>query len=399
MALSEEEHPLKEIRTHFANLQDPRIERTKVHQLLDIITIAICAVICGADSWVEMEEFGNAKRTWFETFLLLPSGIPSHDTFGRVFARINPAQFQEAFLEWVQSVVSFSKGQVVAIDGKRLRHSYDKTNGKAAISMVSAWATHNRMVLGQVKVDDKSNEITAIPALLEVLDLAGCIVTIDAMGCQTAIAQSIADKGADYVLSLKGNQDTIHTDVMTAFSEAHQSNFEGIAHGTRETLDKNHGRVERRQAWLIHDKEYLDYLNPSGKWAQLGGIGAVTAWRYTKTGRDKTDTGDGEPSTQVQVQVSQKTRYFLTSLTDVSKFAEAVRAHWGIENGLHWVLDIAFREDESRIRKDYSAQNFAVLRHIALNLLKQETSAKRGIKTKRLRAGWDHDYLLKLLLQ
>lgn len=218
MGEPEKEGPTGALRTHFAKLDDPRLERSKLHQLLDVITIAICAVICGADSWVEMEEFGNAKRSWFETFLVLPNGIPSHDTFGRVFARLDPAQFQECFLGWVQAVVTLTRGQVVAVDGKRLRHSYDTANDKAAISMVSAWAADNRMVLGQVKVDDKSNEITAIPALLNVLDVAGCIVTIDAMGCQTQIAQIIVEQKADYVLALKGNQETIHEDVRTAFT-------------------------------------------------------------------------------------------------------------------------------------------------------------------------------------
>jgi predicted transposase YbfD/YdcC len=368
------------IEDYFAELPDPRIERTKRHQLLDIITIALCAVICGADSWVEVEEFGKAKRTWLAQFLELPNGIPSHDTFGRVFARLDPTRFQHCFLAWVQAIVTPGEGDLVAIDGKVLRRSHDRRAGKGAIDMVSAWAESHRLVLGQVAVAAKSNEITAIPALLEVLALAGCIVTVDAMGCQTAIAQQIVAQGADYVLALKGNQGTLHEAVATAFTEARAEDFRDLPHGYTRTVDGGHGRIELRQYWTVADPELLAYLNPGGEWAGLRSVGMVERERRT------------------EAKTTRETWYYLSSLDGaVEPFARAVRGHWGIENQLHWVLDIAFREDESRVRTGHAADNFAVLRHLALNLLRQETSAKCGTKAKRLKAGWDDAYLLKIL--
>lgn len=376
-------NPLEQLRERFSALGDPRVERTKLHQLLDIITIAICAVICGADDWVEIEEFGNEKRAFFDKFLVLPNGIPSHDTFGRVFARINPEQFQACFLEWVQELVSASGEQlkgVVAIDGKTLCGSRDASSGKGAIQMVSAWARSNNMVLGQVKVDDKSNEITAIPVLLKLFDLSGCIVTIDAMGCQRDIAKVITQAGADYVLSLKANQGTMHQDVITMVQEGWATQFKDIAHHTEQTTEKGHGRIERRRYWVIDDEQYLAYLNSEGRWANLKSIGVVQSER------------------EVGEVTSSETRYYLCSVGSVSEFMEAARGHWSIENGLHWVLDIAFREDHNRTRTDHSAHNLAILRHIALNLLKAEKSAKVGVKVKRLKCGWNEDYLLKVLL-
>lgn len=364
---------------HFATLTDPRVERTKEHQLLAILTIALCAIISGADEWVAMEAYGNAKREWFDTFLTLPSGIPSHDTFGRVFAALDPDQFQACFLAWVQSAVVLTDGAVIACDGKTVRRSHDRGAGKAAVHMVSAWASANRLVLGQIAVDEKSNEITALPALLTLLMLKGCIVTIDAMGCQTAIARTIIDREADYVLALKENHDTLYHEVVHLFADAEATDFADYDHDAAQTVDGGHGRVEIRRYRTISDPVTLAHLDPDGEWAGLRAIGMVEAERRLKG------------------TVSRERRYYLTSLVDAATFGRAVRGHWGIENGLHWVLDIAFREDESRARAGASAANLVVLRHIALNLLKKEQTAKVGIKNKRLKAGWDERYLLKVI--
>jgi predicted transposase YbfD/YdcC len=367
------------ITEHFATLTDPRVDRTKEHQLLDILTIALCAIISGADEWVAMEQYGKAKREWFDTFLTLPSGIPSHDTFGRVFAALDPDQFQRCFLAWVQEAITLTDGAVIACDGKMVRRSHDRGMGKAAIHMVSAWASANRLVLGQIAVNEKSNEITALPALLNLLMLKGCIVTIDAMGCQTAIARTIIDQEADYVLALKENQETTYHDVVHLFVDAEATGFADYNHDVAETVDGGHGRVEIRRYWTISDPTTLAHVDPDGEWAGLRGIGMVAAERREKG------------------KVTRERRDYLTSLTNAATFGRAVRSDWGIENGLHWVLDIAFREDESRARQGASAENLVVLRHIALNLLKQERTAKVGIKNKRLKAAWDERYLLKVL--
>ena len=374
-----EERVSETIEQHFGDLTDPRIDRTKLHKLLDILVIAICAVIAGADNWKDIADFGQAKIDWFKTFLELPNGIPSHDTFNRVFARLDPQEFQNGFISWVSAVSEVIAGQVIAIDGKVLRRSHDRGIGKAAITMVSAWASANRLVLGQVKVDDKSNEITAIPQLLQALEVSGCIVTIDAIGCQTEIAETIIDQQADYVLSLKDNQGNLFEDVHLLFEDLEKSQYKAYTFDYHKTVNKNHGRLEIRECWTISDAEVLRHLRGFMNWKNLLTVSRIRAQRLM-----------GEES-------SCEDRYHIASITGAKRVLWAVRSHWGIENELHWTLDIAFDEDRCRVRKDNGPENFAILRHIALNLLKQEKTCKRGIKGKRLLAGWKEDFLLKVL--
>jgi predicted transposase YbfD/YdcC len=362
---------------HFRALADPRIDRHKEHKLIDILVIAVCAILCGANDWVAVETFGKAKRAWLEQFVELAHGIPSHDTFGRVFALVSPEALQTCFLRWIQAVAQVTAGQVVAIDGKRLRRSYDRRSAKAAIHMVSAWATRNRVVLGQLKTEAKSNEITAIPELLKVLDVSGCIVTIDAMGCQKAIAEQIVEHGAEYVLALKQNHGTLYTAVVQQFADARDTMSEASTLQAYETEEHQHGRVEIRRHWTL---EVPPDLVQKDAWRQLRCVGMVESERH------------------LQGEVTIEHRYYLASIAnDVHQFAYAVRAHWGIENCVHWVLDVAFREDESRIRLGHGPENFAVLRHIALNLLRQDASTKLGVHNKRLKAGWDDEYLANLV--
>ncbi len=372
--------PEQSLIRHFRAVDDPRIERSKRHLLIDIIVITLLAVICGANGWVGVATFGQAKQHWLKTFLALPNGIPSHDTFGEVFARINPEQMQQCFLNWVRSVSRLPQGEVIAIDGKTLRRSYDTADNKGAIHMVSAWASQNRLVLGQRKVDEKSNEITAIPELLKVLSIEGCVITIDAMGTQTAIARQIIAQKGDYVLALKGNQGDLFTDVQQLFAHAEATDFNGIDYDDHEQVDAAHGRIETRRYWTMGCVEGI--LNAE-KWDGLTSLVMVESIRRES----------GQPAPKAE------RRYFISSLApNAPELANAIRSHWGIENSLHWVLDIAFREDECRIRKGHSDENMALIRHVALSLLNQETTAKVGIQNKRLRAGWDNDYLLKVIL-
>lgn len=373
-------HPLL---AHFCDLPDPRVARTQRHCLLDILVIALCALICGADDFVGIMRFGQAKETWFQERLglSLPSGVPSHDTFGRVFARLDPEAFGRCFCAWTQEMHTQTKGQVIALDGKRLRHSFDKASGRGAIYMVSAWASQSRLVLGQVKVDQKSNEITALPRLLEMLDLSGSIVTTDAMGCQKKIAAQVQEQGGDYVLALKENHPRLHAEVQRLFTWGEAEGKADLACDYFESHDYNHGRQEVRRCFVTDQVHWLDETDEPKEWRGLRCLAKVESRR----------TLEGQTTTEC--------RYFLSSLpANAKQTLGAVREHWGIENSLHWVLDMAFGEDGSRIRKDHAPQNLATLRHLALNLLRQEKMDKTGVKNRRLRAGWDSDYLLKVIL-
>ncbi len=367
------------IADHFSELEDPRIERTKLHKLIDIITITICAVICGADGWNAIELYGKSKYKFLKKFLELPHGIPSHDTFSRVFSLLNPEKLQQCFLKWVETISRITFGEIVAIDGKTLRRSYDTSKDKAAIHMVSAWAVNNGLVLGQRKVDSKSNEITAIPELLKVLSLKGCIVTIDAIGTQKKITQQIISQNAEYVIALKKNQSGLYERVEELFKKALANNFEGLIKSEYRKSENAHGRPETRYCQILTNIN--QEIDPDGEWSGLNSIAFVD---YLRTENGKTTL---------------ERRYFISSINGNNHLliAKAIRKHWCVENQLHWVLDVSFNEDNSRIRKDNSPENLAIIRHIALNLLKQEKTLKAGIANKRHNAGWDDQYLLKIL--
>jgi len=364
---------------HFTRLKDPRVERTKEHQLLDIVAIAVLAVISGADGWTAIETYGRSKQAWLKQFLELPNGIPSHDTFARVFARLEPVVFRQCFESWIASLVEGFNAQVIAMDGKRLRGSYDREGKQSTLHVVSAWATEHRLVLGQVKVANKSNEITAIPALLDLLDIAGCIITLDAIGCQTEIAAQIISKRADYVLSLKGNHGKLHEAVAHWFNQARANDFIGVECDTYQITESSHHRIEQRQYWVV-PVSVLGELPGVNQWAGLQAVGIVVSERrlWNKTTRE--------------------VRFYLTSLAaNAQRLAQAIRTHWGIENQLHWVLDVTFHEDASRIRSYHAPENLAIVRRMALNLLNQEQSFKGSLKMKRYRAAMDNEYLVKIL--
>lgn len=365
---------------YFGNLPDPRVDRTKKHKLIDIIVIAVCGIICGADSWTEIEQYGRIKEEWLRRFLELPNGVPSHDTFGRVFSLLDAEVFQNRFIRWVEAVFRKTRGQVIAVDGKTARRSHNRRLGKDAIHIVSAWASANHMALGQLKADEDSNEITAIPALLDLLDVQGCIVTVDAIGCQTDIASTIIARKADYVLTVKANQPQLLEDIQEWFAWAHESHFQHMSYDYHKTTHKGHGRVEIRECWTINDPTAFEYIRHYQGWPNLRTLAMVKRTRLADN------------------QSTQDIAFFITSLdNDAQQVLQSSRLHWSVENSLHWVLDVAFREDDSRVRSGDAPENLAILRRLALNLLKQDTSAKIGIKGKRLRAALDDNYLLRVL--
>lgn len=375
-----EQRPVTSVMKHFGDLPDPRVERTKLHSLLDIMTIAILAVLCGAEGWEDMEEFGESKQEWLRSFLPLENGIPCADTFRRVFAAINPESFERCFMNWVRSLSESLEGKVVAIDGKTLRGSYDRAGQQSPLHLVHAFAAENQILLGQVSTDVKSNEITAIPELLALLDLQGSIVTIDAMGCQTKIAQEIVDGGADYILALKGNQGILHQEVADFFTEALQDEQEKLALSYAESTCGDHGRIETRRVWSSVEVACCSHRQD---WAKLNSVILVESERECKG------------------QTTMERRYYISSLKNVeaTEFATMIRSHWAIENNLHWSLDVAFKEDACRIRKDHAPHNLSLLRKLGLTLLKRSTKSKRGIAAKARRAGWDHNFLLAVLKQ
>ena len=371
--------PIRSLEEHFSNVRDPRGPNV-THQLFDIIAIAILGTICGADGWVKIEQFGYQKLNWLSQYLFLPKGIPSHDTFGRIFSLIDPDEFEVSFMKWVKALHQIIQGQVIGIDGKQMRGSHEHRKGKRAIYMVSAWAEQNHLVLGQRQVAEKSNEITAIPELLRLLEIKGCIVTVDAIGTQTKIAKQIIQAEGDYLLAVKHNQGKLYRDLEMLFSYDQQQGFENAPYDYDKEVKKGHGRIDVRECWATSDPEYIASVGQAKKWANLQSIIMIVRRRII----------DGEETIKI--------RFYISSLqADAKRILRATRQHWGIENGLHWILDIAFNEDRSRVRKDHAPANLAVLRHMAVNLLKQETSAKGGIKAKRLQAGWNEDYLLKVL--
>ena len=361
---------------HFQDLQDPCVERTRKHPLINVVFMAVCGILSGANSIAGIHEFGVDRRSWFARYLDLTNGIPSEDTFGRVLARLDPAAFEKCLLSWIQTVQEVTKDRIIAIDGKTLRSSYDHERDRAAIHMVSAWGTENKLSLGQVVVHEKSNEITAIPELLQVLEISGALVTIDAMGCQREIADRIREKGSDYVLAVKQNQPKLYEQVEQAISVALEGDSEDL--DEHQTLEKGHGRTETRTYAIVAAPESVD---PEELWRDLSAVGIAISERIDSQGRQ-----------------SMETRYYILSRLITSReFADAVRSHWGIENNLHWQLDVSFREDECRVSRDHGPANLSVIRRFALGLLKREISCKKGIEIKRMKCAGNDEYREKVL--
>jgi predicted transposase YbfD/YdcC len=372
--------PAATVSEHFSGVEDPRVACLVTHPLINIMTITLCAVIAGADNWSEVATFGEGKKEWLAKFLDMSEGTPSHDTFSLVFARLNPEQLQDSFISWVRAVYQRLTGEVVAVDGKKLRHSFDSAEEQPMITMVSAWATEAEVVLGQLTVTEGSNEITAIPKLLRLLDLKGCIVTIDAIGCQKEIAQQIVDQEADYLLAVKGNQEHLLADIELLFRLAEENDFAKVDCNYARTVNKGHNRIEVRHCWAISGEESLQFLQNYEEWPKLRTVIRIMSERH------------------IGQSVSRQYRYYISSLpNDAEHLLQVKRSHWAIENGLHWVLDVAFREDDSRVRKGNGARNLALFRHMAVNLLKNEKTAKGGIHNKRMQAAWNEQYLVKVL--
>jgi predicted transposase YbfD/YdcC len=363
---------------HFQDLQDPRVARTRKHPLINIVFMAVCGVLCGSNSFAAIHEFAIDRRNWLARYLDLTNGIPSEDTFARVLARLDPGAFETCLLSWMRAVQGVTENRLVAIDGKAVRGSADPETGRAAIHMVSAWATENKLSLGQVVVDEKSNEITAIPELLRLLDISGALVTIDAMGCQTEIAEEIREGGADYILAVKQNQPTLYERVEGAIDAALERDAGEIAE--HQTVETGHGRQETRTYAVVPAPESVD---PEGRWRDLTAVGIAISERVDSKGRQ-----------------GMETRYYILSrLVTAPEFATAVRGHWGIENNLHWQLDVSFREDECRVRRDHGPANLSVIRRFALGLLKHETSCRKGIEIKRLKCAGNDEYREKVLFK
>lgn len=376
-----DEQPFASLEACFGDLPDVRVQGRCDHKLIDIILIAVCAVVCGAESWSEVEEFGQAKSAWLKQYLDLPAGIPSHDTFSRVFRLLDATEFQRRFMIWVEYHFRVTRGQVIAVDGKTARGSRDSFRGQEAIHLVSAWASETGVLLGQRKVDAKSNEITVVPQLLKLLFIKGCIVTVDALNCQKDIAQTVIEGQADYVFALKANHPQLHQDVIDWFEWAHQRDFHDVPHDFHQTVNKGHGRLEIRRCWAIYDPLALECMGHYEGWAGLRTVVKV------------------ERERRINGKTQSETVYYLSSLPpDARRILAATRAHWSVENTFHWTMDVVFGEDASRTRLDDAPENLAVIRHIAFNLLKKHP-AKLSLKRKRFRAALDDAFLLELLTQ